>query len=321
MQQTLTGLAALKLSPRVLELTRFEGQGCHSRREHRLPSETPAQPRKKTPMPIYMDRHELEKTTAESVAAAHLEDLKLQGQYGCKAITYWFDEDRRTAFCLFEAPSPRVVRELHRAAHGQVPHEVIEVRRSDVFAYLGRVVDPDLAPGVPLQESAFRTLMFTDMANSTAITEALGDDVAFGLIQKHHETVRRALLAAGGREIKTIGDGFLASFVSVESAVRCATEIQRMFEDPNASSGGVPLQVRIGLGAGEPVTQGGDLFGSVVNQTARICASAQPGQILVSRVVRELCVGKKFKFSPIGALPLRGFSDPVDVDEVHWRRH
>ena len=271
-------------------------------------------------MPIYMDRHDLQQTTAEAVAAAHLADLRLQAQYGCKAITYWFDEQRGTAFCLFEAPSPMVVKEMHRAAHGQVPNEVIEVNRSEVLAYLGRVLDPELAPGEPLHEPAFRTLMFTDMANSTAITEALGDDGALSVIQKHHQTVRRALAGNAGREINTTGDGFLASFVSVEAAVRCAIEIQRALQVQNASGGRFPIQVRIGLGAGEPVNQGGDLFGSVVNQTARICAYAKPGQILASRVVREICVGKNFNFSPIGSLPLKGFSRPVEVDEVCWQK-
>lgn len=270
-------------------------------------------------MPIYMDRHDLENTSAAAVAAAHLEDLKLQDRFGCKAITYWFDEKRGTAFCLFDAPSPASVREMHYAAHGQVPNVIIEVNRSDVLAYLGRVLDPGLAPGEPIHEPAFRTLMFTDLANSTGITEALGDAAAFALIQKHHATVRRALAVNGGREVKTTGDGFLASFVSVESAVRCATEIQRALERQSAPSTGFALQVRIGLGAGEPVSRGGDLFGSVVNQTARICACAKPGQILVSRVVRDLCVGKKLKFSPIGALRLRGFPHPVDVDEVLWK--
>ena len=59
-----------------------------------------------------------------------------------------------------------ILREMPRAAHGQVPNEVIEVKRSDVLAYLGRVLDPELPPGVPLHEPALRTLMFTDMANS-----------------------------------------------------------------------------------------------------------------------------------------------------------
>lgn len=270
-------------------------------------------------MPYYMDRHDLENTTAEAVAAAHLEDLKHQAEFGCKAVTYWFDEERGAVFCLFEAPTPATVRDLHSAAHGQVPNQVIEVKRADVLSYLGRVLDPELPPGEAIQEPAFRTLMFTDMANSTAMTETLGDDAALELLDKHHEKVRSALANNNGREVKTIGDGFLASFVSVESAVRCASDIQRALDRHNAVAGAFPIQVRIGLGAGEPVVREDDLFGSVVNQTARICACAQPGQILVSRVVRELCVGKKFKFAPIGPLSLKGFPQAVEVDEVCWK--
>jgi class 3 adenylate cyclase len=227
-----------------------------------------------------MDRHEMENTTAEAVAAAHLEDLKLQARYGCKAITYWFDEKRGTAFCLFDAPNPTTIREIHREAHGQVPNEVIEVNRSDVLAYLGRVLDPQLPEGQTLHEPAFRTLMFTDMANSTGITEALGDNAALGLIQKHHQVVRSALAATGGREVKTTGDGFLASFVSVESAVKCAAEIQRALAQHNASGGGFPMQLRIGLGAG---TGGSRRLIRVGGESDRArLPAAKPGQILVS---------------------------------------
>jgi len=270
-------------------------------------------------MPIFMDRHEMAQVTAEAVANAHMEDLKLQERYGCRAITYWFDEVRGTAFCLFDAPSPAVVREMHRAAHGQVPNEIIEVKPAEVMAYLGRVLDPDLPPGESLREPAFRVLMFTDMANSTAITDALGDHAAFDLIRQHDEIVRNALMANGGREVDRAGDGFLASFFSVESGVTCAIEIQRVLERRNSAGGVTPIQVRIGLGAGEPVTDGSAIFGSVVNQTSRICACAPPQHILVSSVVRELCVGKKFDFSDIGPVSLKGFPNPVHLYEVSWK--
>lgn len=266
-------------------------------------------------MPIFMDRHEMAEVTAEAVAEAHMEDLKLQERYGCRAITYWFDEVRGTAFCLFEAPSPTVVREIHRAAHGQVPNEIIEVKPSEVTAYLGRALDPDLPSGEPLREPAFRVLMFTDIANSTSMTDALGDKAAFDLIRQHDEVVRNALKANSGREVDRAGDGFLASFFSVESAVTCAIEIQGMLQKRNTAAV-TPIQVRIGLGAGEPVTDGNTIFGSVVNQTARICAYAQPGQILVSSVVQELCVGKKIRFSDIGPVSLKGFPSPVHLYEV-----
>ena len=269
---------------------------------------------------FFMDRHEVENVTAEAVAAAHLEDLKIQSQYDCKAITYWCDESRGTVFCLFEAPSPVRVREMHRAAHGQVPSEVIEVKPSEVLAFLGRVLDPDLPSGQPLSEPAFRALMFTDIANSTGITEALGDELAFGLMQRHHKIVRTALEATGGREVDKAGDGFLASFPSVESAVRCAIKIQKALDTHNAAQSNIPLHVRIGLGAGEPVADGSALFGAVVNQTARICAFAKPGQILTSHVVRELCVGKKIHFQELGTVALRGLAEPIAIDEIRWKQ-
>jgi adenylate cyclase len=95
--------------------------------------------------------------------------------------------------------------------------------------------------------------------------------------------------------------------------------IQRAFHSYN-SSGVLPIaiQVRIGLGAGEPLADGDALFGSTVNLTARICASAEPGQILAARVVRELCSGKSFTFRRYGEVNLKGFPDPVELHEVDW---
>jgi adenylate cyclase len=77
--------------------------------------------------------------------------------------------------------------------------------------------------------------------------------------------------------------------------------------------------VRIGLNAGEPVAEDGDLFGTAVQVAARICARAEPGQILAANVVRELSAGKQFLFADHGDVVLRGFEDPVHLFEVSWR--
>lgn len=126
------------------------------------------------------------------------------------------------------------------------------------------------------------------------------------------------MLAHEGREIDRAGDGFLTSFASVSSAVRCAVDLQHALARHNAGRSGRPVRVRIGLGAGEPLTDGTALFGSTVNLAARICAAAAPEQILVARVVRELCVGKEFVFHPRGEGRLKGFPDPVEIHEVAW---
>jgi class 3 adenylate cyclase len=270
-------------------------------------------------MPIFMDRHDVRDATAEAVAAAHQEDLRVQAQHACKSLTYWYDEQRGTAFCLIEAPTAAAVRALHREAHGLIPNVVIEVNPSTVSSFLGRVTDPEGAPGEPIREGGFRAIMFTDMANSTLITHSLGDAKAQSVLAKHHELVRQALLVHEGREVDRAGDGFLTCFASVSQAVACAIAIQRTLHAYNLSGVGlVGIQVRIGLGAGEPLTDGDTLFGSTVNLTARICACAEPGQILAARVIPELCAGKSFGFKRHGAVNLKGFPDPVELYEVDW---
>lgn len=272
-------------------------------------------------MPIFMDRHDIRDATAEAVATAHLEDLKLQSDFACKCLTYWFDEHRGTVFCLIKAPSKEGVRELHRASHGLIPNQIIEVDPSTVAGFLGRVTDPDGAAGEPVREAGFRSIMFTDMANSSDITNSLGDDAALAILKKHHAIIRQALLAHDGREVDRAGDGFLTCFTSVSRAVDCAMAIQRDFESyNNAEFERLHIQVRIGLGAGEPVTDGDALFGSTVNLTARICNHAEPGQILASHVVRDLSVGRNFPFRPYGEVILKGFPDSVELDLLEWER-
>lgn len=270
-------------------------------------------------MPLFMDRHYIQGATAEAVAAAHQQDLRVQAYHTCKALTYWFDEQRGTAFCLIEAPTEAAVRALHREAHGLIPNMIIEVNPAAVAGFLGRVTDPDGAAASPIRETGFRAIMFTDMANSTQITSSVGDAIAEAVLAKHHEIIRQALLAHKGREVDRAGDGFLTSFASVSQAVACAMTIQRSFHSYNSSgASSIGIHVRIGLGAGEPIADGDVLFGSTVNLTARICASASPDQILAARVVRELCGGKSFTFRRHGEVSLKGFPDPVELHEVDW---
>lgn len=271
-------------------------------------------------MPIFMDRHDDVDASPEEVAAAHLLDMKVQDKHGCKAFTYWLDEHRKTIFCLIEAPDAQSVHRMHQEAHGLVPNQVIEVDPKAVTGFLGRVSDPESSPEKPIHESGFRALMFTDMANSTDITHALGDDAAYLVLKKHIEIIRDALSTHEGREVDRAGDGFLTSFASVTQAVGCAVAIQQELDRHNrAEESDAPIRVRIGLGAGEPVSDGNALFGSTVNMTARICSHAEPDQILASSVVRDLCVGKGFVFEHFGSVALKGFPDPVSIDSVHWQ--
>jgi class 3 adenylate cyclase len=168
--------------------------------------------------------------------------------------------------------------------------------------------------GVP---GALQTILFTDMVESTGLTQKLGDDRAQEMVRVHNDIVRDALRTYGGSEIKHTGDGIMATFPLASRALDCAVAIQMSFAEHSAG-GDESLRVRIGLNAGEPVAEEEDLFGAAVQMAARVCSHAKPGQILVSNVVRELTMGKGFLFADQGDATLRGFEDPVRLYEVPW---
>jgi class 3 adenylate cyclase len=267
-------------------------------------------------VPFYMDRHDFSRLTALDAAKMHLKDLEVQGRFGVEFLTYWFDYDRQTAFCLAKAPSAEAVEEAHRASHGSVPGYVIEIDKRALQSYMGGIVDHQ--PGEAYVETAFRTILFTDMEGSTSLTQRLGDARAMLVLRAHDRIVREALGQHGGSEVKHTGDGLMAAFPSVVGAIECAVQIQRGLAEADDTSG-VPVRVRIGMSAGEPVTERNDLFGAVVQLAARLCSRAEPGSVLVSNAVRDLALGKGFVFRKRGRVSLKGFDEPVHIFEVVWQ--
>ena len=180
------------------------------------------------------------------------------------------------------------------------------------------------AEAEPSPVGAVQTILFTDVEGSTMLTQRLGDARARELLQEHERITREALKAHSGSEVKTMGDGFMASFGSATKALECAIAIQTAFAERNESAD-EPIKVRIGLNAGEPIAEDdpdgrSDLFGTTVNLAARICAHAEAGQILAPIVVRELVAGKGFLFSDRGETEMRGFEDPVRLYQLRWEQ-
>src|SRR5439155_14565754 len=146
-----------------------------------------------------------------------------------------------------------------------------------------------VAPPPPTASgSTFRTVLFTDLVGHTDMMSRLGDERGRAVLREHERITREVLKANGGNEVKTMGDGFMASFGSVTRAVECAVALQRAF----AEREGEPLNVRGGLNAGEPIEEDGHLFGATVILASRIAAKAEGGEILVADTVRGLCSGK-----------------------------
>jgi class 3 adenylate cyclase len=264
-------------------------------------------------MPLYMDRHDVPNASAEEVAAAHVLDLGVQSEHGVRYLTYWFDDATGAVFCLAEGPSREAVEHVHRDAHGLMATSIIEVEPGPVQAFFGAV--PQHPPGEAYTDSALRAVLFTDLCGSTEMTQRLGDAAAMSLLRVHDEIVRAALTGHRGREVKHTGDGIMASFSSVSSAVEAAIVIQQRLAEHDVAD---QLTVRIGISAGEPVSDNNDLFGAAVQLAARLCSSSDPGGILVSIAVRELCIGKQFRFDDRGPIELKGFSEPAHVFSVVW---
>jgi class 3 adenylate cyclase len=276
-------------------------------------------------MPLYMDIHNLpEGTTAEDVAKAHAKDLETQRKYGVEYRKYWVNETGSKVFCLAHAPSAEAAACVHREAHGLVAEKIIEVEPDVAEVFLGGAETNDagavLIPGGAANERdpGIRTILFTDIVDSTALTQSMGDDAAMALLDVHNTVVRDALANLGGREVKHTGDGIMASFVSAAAAVKCATLIQRELAKHADNQRDRPVKVRIGAAAGEPVEQHHDLFGYTVQLAARLCSHASPEQILVSNAIAELCLGKGFSFQDVGEVALKGFERPVRAHAVIW---
>jgi len=270
-------------------------------------------------MTLYLDIHHNVDATPEDVEKTHLSDLEAQEKHGVKYLKYWFDTAAGHVCCLVDGPSKEACNAVHSEAHGLLADDIIEVEGNMVEAFLG---GPSTKLGAALSvdgslDGGFRIVLFTDIVGSTTMTQELGDEAAMDLLAVHDEIVRRELLAQNGREIKHTGDGIMASFVSASKAVECSVAVQKALKDHNEDAPR-PIDVRIGMSAGEPVGQAKDLFGTVVQLASRVCDAASAGEILVANVVCELCAGKPISFADRGKVEFKGFADPVRIHAVEW---
>jgi class 3 adenylate cyclase len=150
------------------------------------------------------------------------------------------------------------------------------------------------------------TVLFTDIVGSTARAEQLGDRRWHDLLEVHHATVRRELARFRGKEVKSLGDGFLATFDGPARAVRCACAIAEAVRP-------LDVQIRSGLHTGEIEVADRDVQGIAVHIAARVSALAGSGEVLVSRTVRDLVAGSGLRFHERGKHSLKGVQEPMDV--------
>jgi class 3 adenylate cyclase/tetratricopeptide (TPR) repeat protein len=163
------------------------------------------------------------------------------------------------------------------------------------------------------------TILFTDLVDSTASAVSLTAADADRWREAHFGCLRQPLDTHGGREVKNLGDGLMVVFDSAAQAIDAAVAMQQGVEVSNRGTDLPAQSVRIGISLGEAVEEDGDYFGDPVVEAARLCAAADGGQILLTRLV-ELTAGRRTEQRVVGLGPriLKGFTDPVEVAEVRW---
>jgi DNA-binding NarL/FixJ family response regulator len=164
-------------------------------------------------------------------------------------------------------------------------------------------------------ESSFVTIMFTDLVGSTTLYDRYGDEEADARRAAHFAVLREVVAAHEGQEVKSTGDGLMVVFRSAVGAVRCAVELQR------ATTGSPDgLAMRIGIDAGEPLAEAGDLYGTPVIVASRLCDAAGPGEVLATQVVRQIAGPRVAELMrPAGTFRVKGISESVATALVRWR--
>lgn len=264
---------------------------------------TPHQFRKKTrAMPIFMDRHDVSDTvTAEYVAHIHQEDLKIQDKYGCRGLTYWFDEIRKTAFCLIEAPDKNAIIEMHQHAHGQVPHQIIEVDTAIVESFLGRIEDPEKAQNTDLNiinDPAFRTIMAVRIEHHSFLNVSPISSIS--MVQQLYKQMISIVRLFDGMLVHQNKEGFIISFEAVSNAVECAIRIRKEYMTFRTQHQVGFTELCIGVHAGVPVTDKKSLFEDTLNLAQRMCFISR-AEIVISREVQQLYESENNGEAPSGA--------------------
>ena len=204
-----------------------------------------------------------------------------------------------------------------RKLTAEIPGAQLRIIDGDSMPYLAdraavpEAIDELLQPEHrrPRTGTSFTTVVFTDIVGSTQFVRQVGDEQGRTGMRLLEQQVAELAVGQGGRVVKNLGDGSLISFGPNTAALTFALELQTLIGDG-------PLQLRVGMAAGEPIQEDGDIHGAVVVQASRIADLAEAGEVIVSEGVHQLAVGKGFVFEEAGEVTLKGFDQPTTVWKV-----
>ena len=190
-----------------------------------------------------------------------------------------------------------------------------QLDRDEIVRLALDTIDEELA--ARRQPGQFRVIVFTDLEQSTRFMADTGDSDGRRIMREYSERIDAALARHNGEAIKELGDGVLATFTSVADALHCVVEMMVEF-DAAVAKGELPLRCRVGVHAGEPIIEKGDVHGTTVNLAARVVDRAEGGEILVTDTIRQIAIGADYTFTPVGETELKGIPQPIGLHRLEW---
>lgn len=240
-------------------------------------------------MPLFMDYHQFDKVTIEEVKTAHIADLKIQDEHGVKYHQFWVNEEAGSVFCLMEGPDKETCEHVHRLAHGEVACAITEIQQGFYQLAMGNTVKSKGGVATYITgevDVAYRSVLVVSVRAQTSAIDS--KDVKNLLMPTWaKELVMEKFGEFDGREIQWgDDDSLIAIFNDAKESYNCANSIQEeLSSKPDMNP---KIIFKMGLSAGQPVSEHGDFFEKVLKLSHRLCNAARENQLLVSTLVAKL---------------------------------
>lgn len=262
-----------------------------------------------------MDRHDVsELVTSENVAQLHNEDLKIQHEYNCRALTYWFDDIKKIAFCLVEAPNKDSITKMHNQAHGEVPNQIIEVDPLLVESFLGRIEDPENTNTNKLNiivDPAQRTLM--NIRFTTKSLKNYNRSLSNQSMLKGIQIIGEMLHDFEGRIVRYKAGNLLISFKTIGQAVIFALKaIKGLTEYVNDSR----FDIKIGMASGLPVSNNKTFFEETIKLSNYLCFINKDKILVTNEIMSALLIDESKETIDFDKLYASSLPDEAFINQL-----
>ncbi|MBA4054683.1 MAG: DUF4242 domain-containing protein, partial [Marivirga sp.] len=228
----------------------------------------------------------------EDVKNAHMADERVQEKYGVKYHQFWVNEEAGAVFCLMEGPDKETCAAVHREAHGNIACSIVEVEPGFFRTLMGdghRVDHGLVLYDDGIVDLGYRNILVVTIQLLTSLTTSMDYRYMKGP-HEERKLVLQKIATCHGREVRSADDSIIGVFNSSANAVRCAVDIQKeLLYQNSAIDQCQKFYFRIGLSAGQPVTENDEFFGEALKLARRLCNTARTNEVLISSLVNDLC--------------------------------